>query len=82
MPTAHLTAQAARKNPSLRLGDVNDFAEQHPAFKGKPGAVRALINRADENGLNKHIYRIGRRVLIDLNGAEDWIRGLQASHQK
>ena len=77
MPATHLAAQANRANPALRLGDVNDIAERHPAYKNKPGAIRALIARSDENGLAPHIYRVGRRVLIDLNGFDEWIRDQQ-----
>lgn len=63
------------RDPSLRLGDVDDIVREHPAFSTP--AVRALIHRAEHNGLSKHIYRIGRRVLIDLNGFERWVRSKQ-----
>jgi hypothetical protein len=81
MPATHLAAQANRANPALELGDVNDVTERHPAYKGKQGAVRALIARADENGLAPHIYRVGRRVLIDLIGFEQWVREQQGGRR-
>lgn len=58
---------------NLRLGTIFDVIQEHPAFT-EP-ALRALIFRAKENGLAEHIYRVGRRVLIDLNGFPVWIRG-------
>ena len=36
-------------------------------------ALRGYIFRAPENGLEQHIRRIGRRVLIDGNGFDRWI---------
>ena len=61
----------------LMLGDVNDVARAHPAYRDKTGAIRGLIARKHENGLAPHIYKVGRRVLIDLNGFERWIREQQ-----
>jgi hypothetical protein len=81
MPATHLAVQANRVNPTLELGDVNDIAERHPAYHGKQGAIRALIARAEENGLAPHIYRVGRRVLIDLIGFEQWIRDQQGGRR-
>ena len=81
MPTSHLANQATRANPPLRLGGVNDVANEHPAYRGKQGAIRALIARAEENGLSPHVYRIGRRVLIDLNGFDQWIRDQQVGRR-
>jgi hypothetical protein len=36
-------------------------------------AMRWMIWKARENGLDKHIRRIGRKVLIDENGFWEWI---------
>ena len=36
-------------------------------------AMRWLVFKAKENGLDKHIRRIGRKVLIDENGFWEWI---------
>ena len=80
MSHAHLAAPAVARQPEtspLRLGDVHDVVEAHPAYTAP--AVRALINRAGENGLAPHIYRVGRRVLIDLPGFEAWVREKQLS---
>ena len=64
-------------NPNLRLGDVDDLVREHPAFTTP--AVRTLIHRAKHNGLNQHIYRLGRKVMIDLNGFQDWVRSKQGA---
>jgi len=36
-------------------------------------AMRWMVWKAKENGLDKHIRRIGRKVLIDENGFWEWI---------
>lgn len=66
--------------PALRLGTVDDIVREHPAFTGS--SVRSLIHRAEANGLSAHIYRLGDKVTIDLNGFQDWVREQQrgASH--
>jgi hypothetical protein len=40
-------------------------------------ALRNYIWRAPENGLEEHIRRVGRRVLIDANGFDFWIEQQQ-----
>jgi hypothetical protein len=80
MPTLHpnaVTSVGAAKQPSLELGDVHDIVRRHPAFT--ESSVRSLIARAQRNGLHRHLYRIGRRVLIDLQGFESWVREKQSS---
>lgn len=64
----------------MELGDVHDIVRRHPAFS--ESGVRALIHRSKDNGLNKHIYRLGRRVLIDLNGFEEWVRSKQDGEER
>ena len=59
----------------LRLGTVDTVAAEHPGYTVT--AVRTLIARAQDNGLAPHIYRIGRRVMIDLNGFQEWVRQQQ-----
>jgi hypothetical protein len=59
----------------LRLGTVDDVATQHPGYTTT--AIRTLVARADANGLSPHIYRVGRRVFIDLVGFESWVRQQQ-----
>ena len=59
----------------LRLGDVVDLVREHPAFSVP--AVRTLIHRSEQNGLGPHVYRLGRKVMIDLNGFEAWVRQQQ-----
>jgi len=68
--------QAARdeQQKGLRLGTTQQLAKEHPGLS-EP-SVRALIHKSDRNGLSPHIYRIGRRVLIDLDGFQRWVREL------
>jgi len=68
---------AAREDQKdgMRLGTVQQVAQTHPGLT--EAAVRALVAKAPHNGLTQHIYRIGRRVLIDLDGFERWVRAQQ-----
>ena len=78
MSRNHLAAAAAESRPDappLRLGDVHDLNREHPAVT--VAAARALIQRAEQNGLAKHVYRVGRRVYIDLDGFQQWVRSQQ-----
>lgn len=80
MPLPHpsaVTTVCESETPRMELGDVHDIVRQHPAFT--ESSVRALIARAQRNGLHRHLYRIGRRVLIDLNGFQAWVREKQQS---
>ena len=58
--------------PQLRLATVDQLCSQHPGLT--PPAARTLIHRAEQNGLKKHVYRVGRRVYVDLIGFEHWVR--------
>lgn len=53
------------------LRSVAQLADQLPAFD-EP-AIRRLIFHAEENGLAPAIFRIGRRVLIDVGLFNQWI---------
>lgn len=44
---------------------------QHPAIT--EGGLRWLIFRADQNGLDQAIVRVGRRVLIDVEAFNSWL---------
>ncbi|MFY9976089.1 MAG: hypothetical protein WAK53_17680 [Chromatiaceae bacterium] len=57
--------------PRIRLGRVQDLLAEHPGLT-EP-AVRAYIFRAKENGLERHLYRKGRRVWFDLDGFQRWV---------
>lgn len=80
----HVTAPPASHPPPAgkRLYTVKQAAEAYPAFS--QAALRDLIFKADDrrnsrgeaipgNGLCACLRRIGRRVLIDADGFEDWI---------
>lgn len=80
----HVTTPLASHPPPAgkRLYTVKQAAEAYPAFS--QAALRDLIFKADDrrnsrgeaipgNGLAACLRRIGRRVLIDADGFEDWI---------
>lgn len=46
--------------------------EKYHSWPSK-AALRALIFKAKENGFDKVVKRIGRRVLIDENAFLDWV---------
>ena len=50
---------------------VKKLAEIRPAFT--ESALRGLIFRAAENGLDRAIVKVGRRVLIDLARFDRWL---------
>jgi hypothetical protein len=75
MPAVQERPASGSPHSRLELSDIHGVIARHPGFT-EP-ALRALIHRADENGLREHLYRIGRRVWIDLNGFEDWVRSKQ-----
>ena len=53
------------------LRTVAQLAEELPAFS--QAAIRRLIFNAEENGLAPAIFRIGRRVLIDIGLFSQWL---------
>lgn len=60
-----------------RLIPVTEWNEHHsfPPI----GGLRHLIFNAEENGFNKCIKRVGRRVLIDENAYFKWIEEQNAA---
>lgn len=54
-----------------KLRSVRQIAERNPAFS--EASLRWLIFRAGQNGLDRALVRIGRRVLIDEPRFNDWI---------
>lgn len=52
----------------LRLS-VKDFAKQ---IYGNEGGVRNLIFFADENGFNRCIRRVGKKIFIDVAEYYKW----------
>jgi hypothetical protein len=56
---------------------VNQFSEKHQAFS--KGAIRSLIFRADTNGFNKVIRRIGGRVLLNEQAFFEWVEEINGA---
>ena len=62
------------KQPSLSVDDfvtIRQLTTSNPAFT--EGGIRALIFRADRNGFNRCIRRIGRKILISKSAFSYWI---------
>lgn len=57
--------------PMKDLHTVKQLAEIRPSFS--ESALRGLIFRAEENGLDRVIVRVGRRVLLDLTRFDAWL---------
>jgi len=60
--------------PSLSVDDfvtIRQLTTSNPAFT--EGGIRALIFRAEGNGFNRCIRRIGRKILISKNAFSQWI---------
>lgn len=61
-------------NESTQLDDfvtIRQLTTNNPAFT--EGGIRALIFRADRNGFNSCIRRIGRKILISKSAFSRWI---------
>jgi len=60
--------------PSISVDDyitIRQLTTSNPAFT--EGGIRALIFRADDNGFNSCIRRIGRKILISKSAFSHWI---------
>lgn len=66
LPPAH-TEDA----PERRLHTVDQFTQRNPAFS--IGGLRWLLFNRKENGLEKAVVRVNRRVLIDEKLFFDWL---------
>lgn len=62
----------------MHLYTVRQFADTNPAFS--ESSVRWLVFKAKANGLDESgaILRNGRRVLIDGDKFESWLKSRQA----
>jgi len=50
---------------------VPQFCAEHPAFT--PGGIRWLLFHRQQNGLERAVVRVGRRVLIDVDKFFTWV---------
>ena len=60
--------------PSISVDDyvtIRQLTTSNPAFT--EGGIRALIFRAERNGFNRCIRRIGRKILISKSAFSHWI---------
>ena len=61
-------------HPVISVDDfvtIRQLTTSNPAFT--EGGIRALIFRADYNGFNSCIRRIGRKILISKSAFSHWI---------
>lgn len=59
-----------QENPQTLL-TIKQFSREYPAFT--IGGLRHLIFHADQNGFNKCIRRVGRKILIHVPSFFEWI---------
>jgi len=59
------------QKPNRRFATVNQTSEIYPAFT--VSSLRYLIFNRKTNGFDKCIYRVNRKILIDLDLLETWI---------
>ena len=60
--------------PTISVDDyvtIRQLTTNNPAFT--EGGIRALIFRAESNGFNRCIRRIGRKILISKSAFHHWI---------
>ena len=57
--------------PPYSLLTVKQFCQQHPAFTH--GGLRWLLFHRQENGLNRAVFKVGRRILIDVDQFFGWL---------
>jgi len=56
----------------LRLSTVRDFIDQNPQFS--LGWLRKTIFHSKQNGFDRVIIHLGRKVLLDLDRLEEWLK--------
>ena len=52
-------------------GTVKQVAQHEPGFS--EASLRSLIFNARHNGLEPHVKRVGRKVLLNIAGFRQWI---------
>lgn len=65
------------KKQARRFATVNQTSQIYPAFT--VSSLRYLIFNRKTNGFDKCIYRVGRKILIDVDLFEAWIDERKAS---
>jgi hypothetical protein len=59
---------------------IRQLVTTNPAFT--EGGIRALIFRANHNGFNRCIRRIGRKILISKSAFSNWIEAQNEEAQQ
>jgi hypothetical protein len=63
-----------------KLVTVRQFVLIYPAWT--QSGMRWLIFNENQNGLNMAIVRIGRKVLIDVDKFEEWVKEIKENPRK
>ena len=69
-----MTIHNTLPQPFISVDDfvtIRQLVTSNPAFT--EGGIRALIFRAEDNGFNSCIRRIGRKILISKSAFSHWI---------
>lgn len=61
-----------KKIDDFNLLSVREMARRHPCFS--EASLRWLIAKSSQNGLYSAIVRVGRRILINVELFEAWIK--------
>ena len=65
------TSQNEAKPCTRTLLTVKQFCQQNPAFT--EGGLRWLLFNRQDNGLARAVFKVGRRVLIDVDEFYLWL---------
>jgi len=68
----HIHNETPHPSPSVDdFVTIRQLTTSNPAFT--EGGIRALIFRSEQNGFNRCIRRIGRKILISKSAFSRWI---------
>ena len=58
---------------SKRVSSVKNVPDKYPDADFTEQSIRWWIFNAEQNGFDRCIIRLGRKILIDLDRFDDWI---------
>ena len=72
-PAAVAAAESVSVSPLARLKTAKQIVASCPALT--KDSLKKMMFHSRTNGLEMHLVRLGRRVLIDEQGFLEWVRG-------
>jgi hypothetical protein len=57
--------------PPRQYMTIEQIAARHPVFS--IGTIRGLVARQVENGLANYVSKVGRKIVIDATGFDEWV---------